>query len=205
MGTIRPVSATVQPRILAIHCKTLNSLIRLCYSLSCISKLILVGLLSLPLVETPFPVSYLIYPRQLVVPPDWYVAPTYLLCLPLLRKHPGCGGILPILELDLSANTIVRSLLSIPSLFIFLRTLLRYFAFSRTRQRTIPFVFKRFRTLCGGKNTGWGDWGPQSSGEPSVPLLFSMMRSSYLGARPVHPIRSNMVGYLGHCTIWRGI
>src|SRR5467141_3221970 len=35
---------------------------------------------------------------SLVVPPNRYVAPTYLLCFSLLRKHPGCGGILPILE-----------------------------------------------------------------------------------------------------------
>src|SRR5260370_10505912 len=34
---------------------------------------------------------------SLVVPPYRYVAPTYLLCLSLLRKHRGCGGILPIL------------------------------------------------------------------------------------------------------------
>jgi len=35
----------------------------------------------------------------LVVPLDRYVAPTYLLCLPLLRKLPGCVRKIPILEL----------------------------------------------------------------------------------------------------------
>ena len=35
----------------------------------------------------------------LVVPLDRYVAPTYLLCLPLLRKLPGCVPKIPILEL----------------------------------------------------------------------------------------------------------
>src|SRR6267143_3459426 len=35
----------------------------------------------------------------LVVRPYWYVAPTYLLCFSLLRRHRGCGGIIPVLEL----------------------------------------------------------------------------------------------------------
>ncbi len=36
----------------------------------------------------------------LVVPQYRYVASTYLLCFSVLRKHRGCGGILPILELQ---------------------------------------------------------------------------------------------------------
>jgi len=39
-----------------------------------------------------------ISPCGLVAPIYRYVAPTYLLYLPLLRKHPGGGGILPVLE-----------------------------------------------------------------------------------------------------------
>jgi hypothetical protein len=33
-----------------------------------------------------------------VVPSYWYASPIYVLCLPLLRKHPGCIPFLPILE-----------------------------------------------------------------------------------------------------------
>jgi hypothetical protein len=52
---------------------------------------------------------------SLVIPPYRYVAPTYLLCFSLLRKLPGCGGILPKLELVTRHDS--ASPLSFPPLF----------------------------------------------------------------------------------------
>ena len=41
---------------------------------------------------------------------DRYISSTYLLCLPLLRKLPGCGGILPNLEQRLWVQAMSRVL-----------------------------------------------------------------------------------------------
>src|SRR5260370_23692546 len=62
------------------------------------------GSLRRPRIHSPLPLSpsnpsFRRQSSSLVVPPYRYVAPTYFLCLSLLRKHRGCGGILPILAL----------------------------------------------------------------------------------------------------------
>src|SRR5260370_33212332 len=60
------------------------------------------GSLRRPRIHSPLPLSpsnpsFRRQSSSLVVPPYRYVAPTYFLCFSLLRKHRGCGGILPIL------------------------------------------------------------------------------------------------------------
>jgi hypothetical protein len=87
----------------------------------------------------------------LVVPPYWYVATTYLLCFSLLRKHRGCGGILPILVLRVVLAMGTRYITQV----LFFHSLAHSFARSCTHQKLNSSVFKRFRTLCT-KNWGWG-------------------------------------------------
>jgi hypothetical protein len=70
----------------------------------------------------------------LVEPRYRYVASTYLLYLPLLRKHPECGGILPILEPRYSPRC---------SCFVFIRLQLSNF--------TTPFFHIH---ACNGGNGG---------------------------------------------------
>ena len=109
-------------------CKILNKLIRACYPVPVFaemdprqffpsSNLSAVPLPHYPPKSLPLnlftdphslnPVVSILYKNMggegvlrspLVVPRYRYVDPTYLLCLPFLRKHRGCGAILPILE-----------------------------------------------------------------------------------------------------------
>ena len=52
---------------------------------------------------------FIFYYIRMVIPLDWYVASTYPLCLPLLRKLPGCIPIIPRKELPRPASPL-RSL-----------------------------------------------------------------------------------------------
>jgi|SRR6266581_3406130 len=59
----------------------------------------LVSFLPSPDVQPPISNAIIFCHIRLVIPLYRYIASTYLLCLPLLRKLPGCIPILPILEL----------------------------------------------------------------------------------------------------------
>ncbi len=61
-----------------------------------------------------------------------------LLCLPLLRKLPACGGILPISELATRHSPLATVLKFFP--FTSLRTLLRFFALTKNSTRFFSIV-----------------------------------------------------------------
>ena len=71
-----------------------------------------------------------------------------LLCLPLLRKHPGCVPTIP--EMELSTQHLPRSLKFF--LFKFLRTLLRVFALAKNS----TLLFSSDSALFAKKHGGWG-------------------------------------------------
>jgi hypothetical protein len=64
-----------------------------------------------------------------------------VLYLPFLRKHGGCGGILPVLG-HADVQTFRRADLSLSPVFS------RPCALFCTQQKLNSFLFKRFRTLC---------------------------------------------------------
>jgi hypothetical protein len=75
-----------------------------------------------------------------------------VLYLPLLRKHRGCGGILPILEqFSRHSPPITRRCIQVLSFQI----LARSFALFCTHAKLNSFPLKRFRALCQKNTCGW--------------------------------------------------